>query len=273
MADEEEQLLWDDDDEEHQQQLQQQGGAEENGHGDNAANGTAPSGKEQHAQGSGQQPVVTEAGKGHAQESNSHAPNSTENAHETGQQPPQQQQQQNQQQQQQQNQQQPQQQPQPQGRQRKPIPIPAPKFSSSTVEPEKAMPHVSTKFGPKQQNQQIQQQQRQRPRRVRYFIIRSYNQENVDISINVGGWATTKHNEIKLNEAYATCDEVRLVFSVNGSNCFQGYAVMCTPVGQYRSIIWSNGKAFGNAFGVEWRCVFNLEVWPAERQQASARGA
>eukprot|EP00983_Pelagomonas_calceolata_P116753 1160345-Pelagomonas_calceolata.AAC.4 len=207
MADEEEQLLWDDDDEEHQQQLQQQGGAEENGHGDNAANGTAPSGKEQHAQGgtwgrrkqglagiktlfvlircvimgymtlpfsrcaplqgactcalmcevrgSGQQPVVTEAGKGHAQESNSHAPNSTENAHETGQQPPQQQQQQNQQQQQQQNQQQPQQQPQPQGRQRKPIPIPAPKFSSSTVEPEKAMPHVSTKFGPKQQNQQV----------------------------------------------------------------------------------------------------------------------
>jgi hypothetical protein len=56
----------------------------------------------------------------------------------------------------------------------------------------------------------------QKPCKVRYFIIRSFNNENFEISINKGGWATTKLNEIKLNEAYATCDEVwrlSMVFS------------------------------------------------------------
>jgi len=30
---------------------------------------------------------------------------------------------------------------------------------------------------------------------------------------------------------------------------------MCTPVGQYEQIVWGNGSTFGNAFGVDWRCV------------------
>lgn len=55
-----------------------------------------------------------------------------------------------------------------------------------------------------------------------------------------------------------TRPQVRLLFSVNQSGHFLGYAVMCTPVGKYTPIVWSNGKAFGNAFGIEWRCLYNL---------------
>ena len=46
---------------------------------------------------------------------------------------------------------------------------------------------------------------------------------------------TQPHNVKKLSEAYDSCDEVRLVFSVNSSGYFQGYAKMASKIGKFMS--------------------------------------
>ncbi|EFJ50905.1 hypothetical protein VOLCADRAFT_36176, partial [Volvox carteri f. nagariensis] len=94
---------------------------------------------------------------------------------------------------------------------------------------------------------------------VRYFIIRSSTMQNIFISVRVGAWATTRQNDDKLDEAFRKSREVRLLYSVTGSNAFQGYAVMRTPIGRFgRPVVWENGKQFGNPFGVDWRVLFEL---------------
>ncbi len=107
--------------------------------------------------------------------------------------------------------------------------------------------------------QDRQQQGRSSGQGVRYFVLRSSTMANIQISIRVGAWATTRSNEEPLDHAFRTSREVRLIFSVNGSNAFHGYAVMRTPVGRFpRPVIWENGKQFGNPFAVEWRVIFDL---------------
>ena len=69
-------------------------------------------------------------------------------------------------------------------------------------------------------------QRTQKSKKVRYFIIKSFNHQNIATSIENGVWATQAHNELKLNAAYISRDEVRLIFSVNNSGHFQGYAKM-----------------------------------------------
>lgn len=60
------------------------------------------------------------------------------------------------------------------------------------------------------------------PLGLRYFIIKSYNHRNIATSIDKGKWATnSKANESKLDMAYKHSNAVILVFSVNGSGCFQ----------------------------------------------------
>ncbi|GFR43672.1 hypothetical protein Agub_g4780 [Astrephomene gubernaculifera] len=94
---------------------------------------------------------------------------------------------------------------------------------------------------------------------VRYFIIRSSTLQNIFISVRVGAWATTRQNDDKLDDAFRKSREVRLLYSVTGSNAFQGYAVMRSPIGRFgRPVIWENGKQFGNPFAVEWRVLFDL---------------
>ncbi|KAF5317679.1 hypothetical protein D9619_012686 [Psilocybe cf. subviscida] len=64
----------------------------------------------------------------------------------------------------------------------------------------------------------------------RYFILKSLTQEDLDISVKAGVWATQKHNEEILDQAYRTSQEVNLIFSVNKSREFYGYARMIGPV-------------------------------------------
>ena len=76
----------------------------------------------------------------------------------------------------------------------------------------------------------------------RYFILKSLTQvcgvyisrrklwidtrlqKDLDISVKEGLWATQKHNEITLDQAYRTSKEVYLIFGVNKSGEFFGYA-------------------------------------------------
>ncbi|KAF7193353.1 YTH domain-containing protein 1 [Pseudocercospora fuligena] len=64
---------------------------------------------------------------------------------------------------------------------------------------------------------------------VRYFMIKSWNHENVKAAQREGVWATQEKNEQLLTEAFKTSRHVLLLFSVNKSMAFQGYALMTSP--------------------------------------------
>lgn len=55
----------------------------------------------------------------------------------------------------------------------------------------------------------------------RYFIVKSCNRENLELSVQQGVWATQRSNEAKLNEAFDSTENVILIFSVNRTRHFQ----------------------------------------------------
>ncbi|NXH48797.1 YTDC2 helicase, partial [Dicaeum eximium] len=86
---------------------------------------------------------------------------------------------------------------------------------------------------------------------VRYFIMKSNNLKNIEISQQKGIWSTTPSNETKLNGAFWESSTVYLIFSVQGSGHFQGFATMCSPIGCEKSQDWGSA-GFGGVFKVEW---------------------
>ncbi|TBU44272.1 YT521-B-like domain-containing protein [Dichomitus squalens] len=64
----------------------------------------------------------------------------------------------------------------------------------------------------------------------RYFILKSLTQFDLDLSVEKGLWATQRHNEGILDQAFRTSKEVYLIFSVNKSGEFYGYAKMAGPI-------------------------------------------
>ncbi|KAL2350107.1 YTH domain-containing protein, partial [Cryomyces antarcticus] len=85
---------------------------------------------------------------------------------------------------------------------------------------------------------------------VRYFMIKSFNYDNVEASQRDGIWATQERNAAVLTEAFNTCRHVILCFSVNKSMGFQGYARMESPPGSaptptfVEKLFWSPSPPF-----------------------------
>ncbi|KAI1239670.1 hypothetical protein IHE44_0011094 [Lamprotornis superbus] len=86
---------------------------------------------------------------------------------------------------------------------------------------------------------------------VRYFIMKSSNLQNIEISQQKGIWSTTPSNERKLNGAFWESSVVYLIFSVQGSGHFQGFARMGSSIGCEKSQDWGSA-GFGGVFKVEW---------------------
>ncbi|XP_039946668.1 3'-5' RNA helicase YTHDC2-like isoform X2 [Hirundo rustica] len=86
---------------------------------------------------------------------------------------------------------------------------------------------------------------------VRYFIMKSSNLQNIAISQQKGLWSTTPSNERKLNGAFWESSMVYLIFSVQGSGCFQGFARMGSVIGCEKSQDWGSA-GFGGVFKVDW---------------------
>ena len=91
---------------------------------------------------------------------------------------------------------------------------------------------------------------------ARFFIIKSTNKENVDISQKNAEWATTQSNQKKLNEAFQN-NYVVLIFSINKSGCFQGYTIMTSYISDKVSNCWLNESSvkLGGSFAVQWLCM------------------
>ncbi|XP_076949674.1 30-kDa cleavage and polyadenylation specificity factor 30-like [Bidens hawaiensis] len=90
----------------------------------------------------------------------------------------------------------------------------------------------------------------------RYFIVKSCNRENLELSVQQGVWATQRSNEAKLNEAFDSVENVILIFSVNRTRHFQGCARMTSKIGglvgggNWKS---EHGTAhYGRNFCVRW---------------------
>ncbi|CAL5437223.1 unnamed protein product [Camellia sinensis] len=97
---------------------------------------------------------------------------------------------------------------------------------------------------------------------TRYFIIKSLTHQNIQLSIEKGIWATQVMNEPILEEAFHNSSKVILIFSVNMSGFFQGYAQMMSSVGWRRDNVWSQGSGgknpWGRSFKVKWLRLHDL---------------
>ncbi|KAM1138460.1 hypothetical protein COP1_036388 [Malus domestica] len=90
----------------------------------------------------------------------------------------------------------------------------------------------------------------------RYFIVKSCNRENLELSVQQGVWATQRSNESKLNEAFDSAENVILIFSVNRTRHFQGCAKMMSRIGGSvggGNWKYAHGTAhYGRNFSVKW---------------------
>lgn len=94
----------------------------------------------------------------------------------------------------------------------------------------------------------------------KFFIIRSANQENVQISRQHEEWATTKANENKLNEAFDSSKYVFLIFAVSKTFHFQGYALMVSKSSNKTSFLWKSSETIrlGGSFKIKWISYYLL---------------
>ncbi|GAW80723.1 YTH domain-containing protein [Plasmodium gonderi] len=98
--------------------------------------------------------------------------------------------------------------------------------------------------------------------RVKFFLIKSSSDKNISISLNFNIWATTPKNENKFVSAFVENDYVVLVFSVNGSSKFCGYAIMKSMPGESKNsnvYFYYDDKIFrGRNFDIQWVRVVDV---------------
>ncbi|KAE9584474.1 hypothetical protein Lal_00021699 [Lupinus albus] len=96
---------------------------------------------------------------------------------------------------------------------------------------------------------------------AKFFVIKSYSEDNVHKSIKYGVWASTPNGNRKLDAAYHQAKEkqdacpIFLFFSVNASAQFCGVAEMVGPVNFEKSVdFWQQDKWSGQ-FPVKWHMI------------------
>jgi len=106
---------------------------------------------------------------------------------------------------------------------------------------------VNHKYNPKDYNQN--------PKNARFFVIKSYSEDDIHRSIKYGIWCSTEHGNKRLDDAFRSQDQkgpVLLFYSVNGSGHFCGMAQMMGHVDYDRSSsVWLQDKWKGQ-FVVKW---------------------
>ena len=90
---------------------------------------------------------------------------------------------------------------------------------------------------------------------ARYFIIKSYSEDDIHRSIKYSIWCSTEHGNKRLDGAFKEREgkgPIYLLFSVNGSGHFCGVAQMMTGVDYNRSAgVWAQDKWKGQ-IEVKW---------------------
>jgi hypothetical protein len=82
-------------------------------------------------------------------------------------------------------------------------------------------------------------------------------QYDLDLSVQTGLWATQVHNEGVLDRAFRTAQDVFLIFSVNKSGEFYGYARYVSVSPRIASLFLQNGRRrYTDADGIGWQDRF-----------------
>jgi len=94
------------------------------------------------------------------------------------------------------------------------------------------------------------------PKNCRYFVIKSFSEDDIHRSIKYEIWCSTEHGNKRLDAAYRERNSkgpIYLLFSVNGSGHFCGMAQMLTGVdySNTSSSVWVQDK-FKGQFKVKW---------------------
>ncbi|KAI9779663.1 MAG: hypothetical protein M1816_003451 [Peltula sp. TS41687] len=89
---------------------------------------------------------------------------------------------------------------------------------------------------------------------VRYFMIKSFNTQNVLKAQEENVWATQEKNGDLFIEAFNTSRHVILFFSINKSMAFQGYARMESAPGTADAPSWTKGLRWKHSgpFHIHW---------------------
>ncbi|XP_017606658.1 YTH domain-containing protein ECT4 isoform X2 [Gossypium arboreum] len=96
---------------------------------------------------------------------------------------------------------------------------------------------------------------------AKFFIIKSYSEDNVHKSIKYGVWASTPNGNKRLDAAYREAMENQdncplfLFFSVNASAQFCGVAEMVGPVDFDKSVDYWQQDKWSGQFPVKWHII------------------
>ncbi|XP_021893472.1 uncharacterized protein LOC110811325 isoform X1 [Carica papaya] len=96
---------------------------------------------------------------------------------------------------------------------------------------------------------------------AKFFIIKSFSEDNVHKSIKYSVWASTPHGNKKLDAAYHEANAMQgkcpvfLFFSVNASGQFCGVAEMVGPVDFERDADYWQQERWSGQFPVKWHII------------------
>ncbi|PWW77279.1 hypothetical protein C7212DRAFT_351450 [Tuber magnatum] len=95
---------------------------------------------------------------------------------------------------------------------------------------------------------------------TRYFVVKSFNHDNVKMAQKDELWATQKKNSETFEEAFKTSPDVILVFSVNKSGKFQGYARMESAPGTAPIPTWAKNLLWESSgpFRIRWITINDI---------------
>ncbi|CAF1417073.1 unnamed protein product [Adineta steineri] len=94
------------------------------------------------------------------------------------------------------------------------------------------------------------------PKGARFFVIKSYSEDDVHRSIKYNIWCSTEHGNKRLDAAFREREgkgAIYLFFSVNASGHFCGMAEMMSPLDyEHQTDVWSMSNKWQGKFEVKW---------------------
>ncbi|CAJ1921685.1 unnamed protein product [Sphenostylis stenocarpa] len=99
---------------------------------------------------------------------------------------------------------------------------------------------------------------------AKFFVIKSYSEDDIHKSIKYSVWASTPNGNKKLEAAYQEAQEklgscpIFLLFSVNTSGQFVGLAEMLGPVDFSKSVDYWQQDRWTGCFSVKWHVIKDI---------------
>lgn len=87
----------------------------------------------------------------------------------------------------------------------------------------------------------------------RFFVIKSYTEEDVHKAIKYNVWTSTSKGNNNLNQAFHSCEgNIYLFFGCNDSGRFLGVCRMRSEIKQKSFPFWTQDDKSGELFDIEW---------------------